>query len=437
MNENHVPVSSLLRKAQKPAGGFTPGPRPGAGATPKRSNVPLSVVLKTARKIIERPDFARSMVSLQIEKDFFNVLYPDYAEGYANKIRQLSFRITDVCNLRCHTCGQWGDNGYLLDKSLAQLRKQEVSTERYIEILRDMKQHGHQPVLYFWGGEPMLYKGLMELIEEGARLGMPPTIATNGTHVARDAERMVAAPMALVQISVDGSTKDNHNVARPGAHHAHNNFKDVLEGCEAIQRFKAQRKQKLPLVVTLTTISRANYKDLVNIYERFRGLADMHIFYLSWWIDQESADEYSQHFDQRFGEKPLLPFGWVGDWNKFDYEELSKQLKALKKISAGFRDAPVYIMPDLTDPKDLTTYYTDHSATFGYNQCVSIYQVPELDSNGNLSPCRDYHDYVVGNVKDKLLTELWNSERYVRFRKEISTNGLMPVCSRCCGLMGY
>jgi len=43
----------------------------------------------------------------------------------------------------------------------------------------------------------------------------------------------------------------------------------------------------------------------------------------------------------------------------------------------------------------------------------------------------------VGNVKTATLSELWNSERYVAFRRSLTTKGLMPVCSRCCGLMGY
>ena len=61
----------------------------------------------------------------------------------------------------------------------------------------------------------------------------------------------------------------------------------------------------------------------------------------------------------------------------------------------------------------------------------------EINSNGNLSPCRDYHDYVVGNVKDHTITDLWNNEPYARFRSSLHTEGLMPVCTRCCGLMGY
>jgi hypothetical protein len=44
---------------------------------------------------------------------------------------------------------------------------------------------------------------------------------------------------------------------------------------------------------------------------------------------------------------------------------------------------------------------------------------------------------VVGNIKDATITELWNSPAYRKFRQSLATEGLMPVCSRCCGLMGY
>jgi radical SAM protein with 4Fe4S-binding SPASM domain len=94
-------------------------------------------------------------------------------------------------------------------------------------------------------------------------------------------------------------------------------------------------------------------------------------------------------------------------------------------------------MPPLTEPADLESYYTDHEQRFGFDRCVSIFSAVEINSNGDMSPCRDYHDFVVGNVKEKTISELWNSESYRKFRKSLSEKGLMPVCTRCCGLMGY
>ncbi|MEJ2718739.1 MAG: radical SAM protein, partial [Deltaproteobacteria bacterium] len=163
--------------------------------------IPISTILKTAPKLLERPQYAKNVAMIQVDK-FLRNLSMRGEEGTANRIRQCSIRITDVCNLRCHTCGQWGDQGFLRGCSIKELKGQEVTPERYIELLRDLKEHGHAPSVYLWGGEPMLYKGSVSIIEEAARLGMPPSIATNGTGVAEKAERLVSAPMFVIQVSV-------------------------------------------------------------------------------------------------------------------------------------------------------------------------------------------------------------------------------------------
>ena len=141
-----------------------------------QSWVPISTILKTAPKILESPKYAKNVAMVQVDK-FLRHLSPRAEQGKANRIRQCSIRITDVCNLRCHTCGQWGDKGFLRSCSLKELKGQEVSPERYIELLSDLKQQGHTPSMYLWGGEPMLYKGSVDIIEEAARLGMPPSIS--------------------------------------------------------------------------------------------------------------------------------------------------------------------------------------------------------------------------------------------------------------------
>ena len=77
-----------------------------------RSKIALGAVLKNFWRVAQHPWIASKLASLQGEKLLFNLLYPRADSGRARKIRQLSFRITDLCNLRCHTCGQWGDQGF-------------------------------------------------------------------------------------------------------------------------------------------------------------------------------------------------------------------------------------------------------------------------------------------------------------------------------------
>jgi radical SAM protein with 4Fe4S-binding SPASM domain len=401
-----------------------------------RSRISLGVIAKNFRRLAKHPWIASKLVSLQGEKMLFNLLYPQRTAGWANKIRQLSIRITDVCNLRCHTCGQWGDQGFLHGKNLRDLKQNEVPVGRYLEVLEDLVRHGHRPNVYLWGGEPMLYEGSLPLIERATALGLPTSIATNGTRVAAAASRLVKAPMFLLQVSIDGPDAALHNQARPGVGGA-DNFADIEAGLAAVRREREIQGRNLPLIASLTTISQTNYRQLLDIYEAFRDRVDLFVFYLAWWIDEAGVKAHEEDFSRRFGFAPRLPAGWLGGWRPDDYRELDRQLQGLLKISRAWNAPPVTLIPHITGVDNLRSYYTDHRARFGYEQCISIFQAVEVDSNGDLSPCRDYHDYVVGNLKDATITELWNSRAYRDFRRSLATEGLMPACSRCCGLMGY
>jgi radical SAM protein with 4Fe4S-binding SPASM domain len=389
---------------------------------------------KLTPSLFERPEFSLSATKLLISRLLLNIRVPP--DGMGAGIRQVSLRLTDLCNLRCHTCGQWGDNGYLVGRPMPDLVRSQITPERYIELMEDLVQHGHRPGIYFWGGEPMLYRGLTELVEAAARLGLPTSIATNATKVADKAERLVNAPMFLVQVSIDGPDAETHNACRPGANSSNDNFATVVAGLDALKAERDRRGARLPVLAGLCTINALNADRLIDIYDAFADRLDVLIFYLAWWIDEEAAAEHTLDFVNRFGVMPTRHLGWIGGWRPTDYEGLSRQLTALARKGVMPKRPAVLVIPGVTGAKQLERYYTDHSATFGYNRCTSIYRAVEINSNGDMAPCRDYNDYIVGNVKTHTITELWNSAAYRRFRQSLSRDGLMPVCTRCCGLMG-
>jgi radical SAM protein with 4Fe4S-binding SPASM domain len=394
----------------------------------------VASVAKLMPSFLERPDFSVGAAKLLVSRLLLNMRIPH--DGLGAGIRQVSIRVTDLCNLRCHTCGQWGDNGYLLGRSMPELVRNEVDPERYIALLEDLVQHGHRPGVYFWGGEPMLYRGLPKVVEAAAALGLPTSIATNATKLADNAERLVKAPMFLVQVSIDGPDATSHNACRPGANPATDNFATVSDGLEAIRSERARRGARLPILAGLCTINALNADRLVDIYDAFADRVDVLVFYLAWWIDEAAAAEHTHDFVKRFGVMPTRHNGWIGGWRPSDYEGLARQLTMLSRRAMRSKGAAVLVVPNVTGAKDLERYYTDHGATFGYDRCTSIYRAVEINSNGDMTTCRDYNDYVVGNVKTHTITDLWNSEAYRRFRRSLSENGLMPVCTRCCGLMG-
>ncbi|MDD5521700.1 MAG: radical SAM protein [Kiritimatiellae bacterium] len=398
-----------------------------------RSTVGTDAIIRLFWRVIRHPRIAAKLVRLQADKRFFHILNPKASEGYAGKIRQLSLRITDVCNLRCMACGQWGKEGFLRKASIIDLKRNEVSPQRYIEVFADLARQGHYPLVYFWGGEPMLYPGTVDLIEECTGLGMPASIATNGTGIVEAAGRLQAAPLFLLQVSVDGPTAEIHNRIRPSAGTT-DNFTEVQRALEAVGQ---ERKHGLPLIASLTTLCRENSSHLADTYEMLHGKVDVCVFYLSWWIDEEAALRHEIDFSKRFGYKPGLHRGWIGTWKPDDYSEINRQFNKISAMSQRKGMPPVIVIPSVFGEDNLRRYYNDHSERFGFDECISIFQAAEINSNGDVSPCRDYHDYVVGNIKQAMLADLWGNDAYRKFRCSLRKDGLMPVCSRCCGLMGY
>ncbi len=348
----------------------------------------------------------------------------------------VSLRITDMCNLRCHSCGQWGDNGYLLGESLKELKQREVPVEVYKQLVDQIVDAGWSPVWYIWGGEPMLYPGLIELLHYISERGMTISLVSNATNIARRADDILET-CKIIYLSVDGPNEEIHNMQRPGVTENYDNFTDVKAALETLSAEKERRNVAFPYIVPLSCITMYNIDDVVDLYKFTSQFADAQIFYLTWWMDSHSAQAHTEDFERRFGFKPQTHYGWIGTWKDFDHGAIFDRFEEMEKLSETQRRCPPLMMPHLNTREEIQTYYSDHNETFNYNQCVSIYMTMEIDSNGDVSLCRDYHDYIIGNIKTDTVMDMWNNEKARKFRTSISSDGIMPVCRRCCGLMGY
>lgn len=390
---------------------------------------------RLAWRLGQRPDYLASLARIPAARALAR--FHPVGRGRGGPITQLSIRITERCNLRCHTCGQWGDQGYLRQAGAGAPGKGELPPGRYAHLLRQLAGRGQRPSVYLWGGEPMLYPGCLEVMEEAARLGMPPSIATNGSGVAQAAQRLVAAPLFLAQISVDGPTAEIHNACRPGANPRADNFQVVCQAMRALSQARRRAGRRLPIIAALCTINHLNHQHLVEHYDFLRQRADLVVYYLSWWIDQPRALEHERDFQARFGFAPQKHRGWIGAWRPGDLPGLWRQLRQVASRAARPGNPPVFMVPNPRGLGQLQSYYHEHRALLGPRRCPAIYNAVEVNANGEVSPCRDYSDYVVGNLGEASILELWNNAAFRRFRQSLGEQGLMPVCTRCCGRQGY
>src|SRR3982751_5639744 len=120
------------------------------------------------------------------------------ADRFGRVATDLRVSLTDKCNLRCTYC--------MPAEGLNWLPGDELLTED--ELLRvigiAVRELGIEEIR-FTGGEPLLRKGIVGLIDRVGRLDPRPemSLTTNGIGFARRAKEFVAAGLDRVNISLD------------------------------------------------------------------------------------------------------------------------------------------------------------------------------------------------------------------------------------------
>ncbi|HMK95764.1 MAG TPA: radical SAM protein [Candidatus Limnocylindrales bacterium] len=349
-------------------------------------------------------------------------------DGSTSALWLLSLRITHRCNHRCAICAQWGQAGYNARDDTPKVTG-EVPLEVYKRVIDDVapkKVH-----VYITGGEPFLYQPLVELVNYIKEKGLTVQIVTNGVGLERNAETIVENGWDMICVSFDGP-REIHDKCRgvPGA------FDAAIKGLSTIQKLKKEKNKRKPAIFTLTTISSNNQYALLDTVKEAEVLRPGGVVvYYSWFTKEWIGEKHTQIASEKLGITPFAWKGYVRDTASLDIDAITKQVKKIKneKIYSN-----TLFVPDLK-LEDIRTYYTQPENFFGYKKCVAPWFQLDVMPNGDVVTCRDFPDFVTGNIMERPILEIYNSEKYRKFRRALRScdNGVFPICSRCCGLMGY
>lgn len=351
----------------------------------------------------------------------------NFMDGKSLALKQISIKITNLCNLRCKMCGQWGEKGYNLGKPNSELQE-VVSLDVYKKMVDDVAHL--KPIFYIWGGEPFLYPDLMPLTGYMKEKGCTLSLVTNGIKLQQYAEEIVDKKWEALMLSLDG-TKEVHNEIRGSK----NCFDTLAAGIDKIQSVKRSKKSTLPYVMLLVTISRDNAHNLEEIFDIAKEVgADCLIVYYAWFTDEKTGEKHTELFEKHLQCTPTAWKSYVQPVNEIDVAVLREQVEKVKAKKYPF---PYLFIPDIS-LDDLSVYYGEPGNFMGYGKCVTPWLITEVMPNGDVSPCRDYPDYIVGNIRETPILEIFNNEKYRKFRKTLKeAGGTFPICARCCGLMGF
>jgi len=117
-----------------------------------------------------------------------------------------------------------------------------------------------------------------------------------------------------------------------------------------------------------------------------------------------------------------------------DARLIEEQFRSIKKKKWSFRFRPY--PPIGYKDFSFSEYFAWPQRKFGGAFCATPYVFTQLQPNGDIATCGSQPDYVAGNILQEKFMDIWNGEKYRRFRAFIKT-GLFASCPRCWALYEF
>jgi MoaA/NifB/PqqE/SkfB family radical SAM enzyme len=315
-------------------------------------------------------------------------------------------------------CGQWSDQGYMLDKTTAP--KQEMTLPDWEKLVDEIASHNIKSLL-LRGGEPFLFPEIIALLEYIHNKGIFISIDSNGTMLSEYAADILRIGNIHITISIDGP-EEIHDAVR----NIDGCFKKIKEGLGLLNELEKNSANKISRSITFT-ISPYSYKGLGDMPDAARSLGIKTICIVPYYyVPEETGRAYEKELKENFD---CHAFSWRGfhretsgvDFNIFE-EQLNKYLRNLN----GIRNYPYMKLAE----DQYHTWFSDTSTPVGPVTCPNVERLIDIQPNGNANFCVDFADYIIGNAKNSTIEQLWNSESACRFRNYRRKKPL-AVCCRC------
>ena len=315
-------------------------------------------------------------------------------------------------------CGQWSEEGYLHTRK--ETLKQELELADWKRIIDELAAH-QIPSLLIRGGEPFLFPHIIELLDYINSKGMFTSIDTNGTMLKDYAEDLVRIGKLHLTISVDGP-EEIHDAVRG----VKGCFQKIQEGVARLHERERTSDRTVSTSINFT-ISPYSVKGLGAMPDIARNLGIRTICIVPYYyIPDEVGKVYECELKEHLG---CSAFSWSGfhhDESGMDFEEFQTQHNTYLSRLDGFHDFPYLPLSE----EEYQTWFCDAVTSVRSVTCTNVEKLIDIQPRGEANFCVDFPDYVIGNVKEATIAEVWNSDRANRFR-EYRRKQPLAVCYRC------
>ena len=291
---------------------------------------------------------------------------------------------TILCNLECKFC----INPYL------PRARATLSLDKFRALL---EKTPHVAKLSLVGiGESFMNKELWQIVREAKLRGIEIGTTSNGTtlndHILQE---IVESGLDWLNFSLDGATKATYEMMRPGAV-----FEQVLGNIRKVVAAVGERER--PTLAIWFLASRDNIQELPMMVPLVKGLGI-----------------------------PRLRTQGVHYWGHEDWQERERRandirelLETLRAVARQAREAGVEFQ---------ALNFPDPTAERG---CKWPWRGSYITADGYVTPCcengSDPDKINFGNIFQQSYEDIWNSEAYRAFRKQLRSKDSRPaICADC------
>lgn len=291
---------------------------------------------------------------------------------------------TILCNLECAFC---------INPSLPRART-SLSLAKFQELLRQVP--GVAKISLVGIGESFINKDLWSIIRHAKVYGIEIGTTTNGTFLTdRLLHEILDSGLDWLNFSIDGATKDTYERMRPGA-----TFEEVLANIKRITA--ALNGRPRPTLAVWFLSNRENIHELPAMVDVVRDLGIT------------SLNTQGVHY-----------------WGHPDWHESAQKANAIDDLVAVLNETRRRASAAGVEFK--WQNMPDPSAA---RACKWPWRGAYITSDGTVTPCCENGSNPArinfGSVFERPFSEIWNSEEYQAFRRELKSTGHRPdICVDC------
>ncbi len=355
----------------------------------------------------------------------------------------ICFSVNNNCFMRCKMCDigisnamrdkgtrtdELNSEGHFSVRYSGNKEYMEFPQQRLKEIIDEVSVF--KPIIKVNFIEPLIYKGLSEIVHYTKEKGLTFYTITNGWHLKKSAEWLAESCVDLIRVSLDG-TESVHDSLRgiPGS------YERTLNGLQELIEIKNRKGLKKPIIGLCYTISNHNYFNLINFMDELRKLHILkyiyvnfnHLFYTTDWEVAQTKKESPLFKDLTKSSTQNIKF------DEIDLDVLSSQIKRLQNKYDN-KDYHYFFSPNLK-LEDLKTYYNPNAVMFHGTPCYLPWYLAQVNITGDIGVYGHCILPPFGNIMNESFMDVWNSKKAVDIRKQLKERGSYTGCNKCIGTL--